>query len=392
MPSISIDSIQTKLEYGIVAEEIFWCKQGILNTALLREGEDEQLIADIILSVALGKPFPASKQMFDNYYGKGEKDLSKEIEIKLNAIGSENLKRDIKTVYSSIVNFTESHIKGKRLKNILNPNAKGNPVKTAFYTLFMCFYDLMIKGGMEPFDYDGITNALMDLHSRIKKSANHTVPQDRVNNINICKGLIQDYFKKTENVYRSAGSWTIDFQNYLMRSKVEAANYDFKQGLYDLSNRTRKIDERYFEEKILCNIAALANLGKNRVGYLFIGITDKEEDTKRVELVDKLKNVPRFHNFGIVGLEREAILRGVSLDNYITTITSKIASSELPSWLKTQITKDITPITYFNFTVLLIPVKAGNKPVFFRDRLYTREGANCKEVKGAEISDIYNLF
>lgn len=132
MPEISIDSNQIKLNYGIVAEDTFWCKQGILNTSLLREGEDEQMLADIILSIAMGKPFPASKQMFDNYYGKGEKNLSSEIEVKINTIGSDNLKKDIKTVYSTIVNFTESYLEGKKLKNVLHSKAKGNPVKAAF--------------------------------------------------------------------------------------------------------------------------------------------------------------------------------------------------------------------------------------------------------------------
>ena len=105
-----------------------------------------------------------------------------------------------------------------------------------------------------------------------------------------------------------------------------------------------------------------------------------------------IKDVPRFHNFGIVGLEREAKLKGVSLDNYITSIIEKISSSQLPSELKTQITKDITPVTYYNYTVLLIPVRAGNSPVFYKEKLYTRDGANCKEVKGSNISDIYALF
>lgn len=392
MPEISIDSNQIKLNYGIVAEDTFWCKQGILNTSLLREGEDEQMLADIILSIAMGKPFPASKQMFDNYYGKGEKNLSSEIEVKINTIGSDNLKKDIKTVYSTIVNFTESYLEGKKLKNVLHSKAKGNPVKAAFYTLFMAFYELMIKEGMEPFNYDKIVEAITDLHPRLKQSANYTKTEDRIKNINICKGLIRDYFKKTDNVYRSAGSWTIDFQNYLMRSKVEAANYDFKQGLYDLSDKTRKFNDKTFEDKILCNIAALANLGKNRTGFLFIGVTDKEEDTKRVEKLDKLKNVPRFHNFGIVGLEREAVLRGVSLDEYIAMITGKISSSMLPGWLKTQVTKNITPVAYYSYTVLLIPVKSGNAPVFYKDKLYTRDGANCKEITGAQISDVYDLF
>lgn len=392
MPEISVDSNQTKLNYGVVAEETFWCKQGILNTSLLREGEDEQMIADIVLSIALGKPFPASKQMFDNYYGKGDKDLSSDIEVRINTIGSGNIKKDVKTVYSTIVNFTETFLEGKRLKNVLHTKAKGNPVKAAFYTLFMAFYELMIKEGMEPFDNYNIVKAITDLHPRLKQSANYTKIEDRIKNINICKGLIRDYFKKTNDVYRSAGSWTIDFQNYLTRSKVEAASYDFKQGFYDLNDKGRRLSDKTFEDKILCSIAALANLGKNRTGYLFIGVTDKEEDTKRVEKIDKLKDVPRFHNFGIVGLEREAKLKGVSLDNYITSIIEKISSSQLPSELKTQITKDITPVTYYNYTVLLIPVRAGNSPVFYKEKLYTRDGANCKEVKGSNISDIYALF
>ena len=95
---------------------------------------------------------------------------------------------------------------------------------------------------------------------------------------------------------------------------------------------------------------------------------------------------------GIVGLEREAVLRGVSLDEYIAMITGKISSSMLPGWLKTQVTKNITPVTYYSYTVLLILVKSGNAPVFYKDKLYTRDGANCKEITGAQISDVYDLF
>ena len=71
----------------------------------------------------------------------------------------------------------------------------------------MAFYELMIKEGMEPFNYDKIVEAITDLHPRLKQSANYTKTEDRIKNINICKGLIRDYFKKTDNVYRSAGSW-----------------------------------------------------------------------------------------------------------------------------------------------------------------------------------------
>ena len=41
-----------------------------------------------------------------------------------------------------------------------------------------------------------------------------------------------------------------------------------------LSPKKREFSESVFENKIIKNIAALANLGKEKKGYLFIGVTD----------------------------------------------------------------------------------------------------------------------
>lgn len=393
MPEISIDSKQSSFGYGISAENTFWCKHGVLRVSDLRESEDEQFIADIVLSILLGNPFPANKKEFDNYYGVGEKDKSSEIELKLNAIGFDNISKDIKLVISELFNFADHQIEGARLKNILNPSAGGNPVKEAFYTLFMAFYDLMINQNMHPFDYKNIKKAIDNLHKKLPKGkGNYTTSAGRLENIKICKALIIDYFKKSKLTFRSASTYTIDFQVYLMRSKVESAVYDFKQGLYSLNPKERKFEEKVFENKILKNIAALANLGKEKTGYLFLGVTDEESDTLQVEKLDLLKNVPRYNGFGIVGLEREAKLKGVSLDDYISFITKKISDSSLPSDLRTKISKSITPITYHGMTILMIEVQCGIEPVYFNDKMYQRDGANCVEVKGAKQGEIFKLF
>ena len=391
MPEISIDSKLSKHKYGVNAEDTFWCKHGILNISDLKESEDEQFIADIILSTTLGQPFPASRKEFDNYYGSGEDDKSNDIDIKINTIGSENIRKDILTVFSEIFNIVDSQFKSKRLKTLLNPNAGSNPVKQDFYTLYMAFYDLMILQNKAPFDYDKIEANLSNLHSKLTRSNNYTTTKERTRNINVCKGLIQDSFKITDSTFRSSTSFIIDFQAYLMKSKTEAAVYDFKQGFYTLNPNERKFDEGSFH-KILCNISALANLGKNKTGYLFSGVTDKEQDTKQVERLDGLENIPRYYDFGIVGLEREAKIKKTNLDDYISFITSKIASSNLEPNLKNRITKELTPITYHGYTVLMIQVSCGSEPVFFEDKLYHRVGANCKEVTGAKISEIYSLF
>jgi len=391
MPEISIDSKLSKHQYGINAEDTFWCRHGVLNVSDLKESEDEQLIADIILSCALGVPFPSSRVAFDNYYGSGNDDKSNDIDVKINAVGEKNIRTEILTVFSEIFNLVDFHFESERLKTILNPNAGGNPVKEAFYTLFMAYYELMIKDNKAAFDYKKIKSSLKNIHSKLVRSRNYTTTEDRRNNINICKGLIQDHFKKTDSTFRSTTSYVIDFQAYLMKSKTEAAVYDFKQGFFTMNPSKREFDENSFN-KILCNISALANLGKDKVGFLFIGVTDKEADTLQVEKLDGLTNVPRYHDFGVVGLEREAKIKGVSLDQYISYITGRISSSNLDSSLKTRITKDITPITYHGHTVLMITVSSGLEPVYFDEKLYQRDGANCVEVIGSKQKDIFKLF
>jgi len=391
MPEISIDSKLSKHQYGINAEDTFWCKQGVLNITDLKQSADEQLIADIILSIALETPFPASLREFDNYYGSGEIDKSNELDIKINALGLDNIRTDILTVYSEIINVVEYHFNDERLKNILNPNSGSNPVKEDFYTLYMAFYDLIINHNMMPFEYKGIKEAVRNIHSKLEKSRKYVTSKDRTKNIDVCKGLIQKFFKKSKDNFRKSTSFVIDFKSYLMKSKTESAVYDFKQGFYTLNPKKREFDEDSFN-KILASITALANLGKDKTGYLFIGVTDKEEDTVKVEKLDGLQNIPRINQFGVVGLEREAKLKGTSLDTYIAHITKRINNSTLDNSLKTRITKEITPITYSDHTILMIPVINGSEPVYFNDVLYERVGAQTCEVKGSKQAEIYKLF
>lgn len=397
MPEISIDAKSMDLGYGVLAEDTFWCKQGILRVSGLRDSEDEQLLADIILSIALNEPFAASKENFDSYYGKGDVDKSDKIELAIVTYGEDNLKKDIKTVLSHIKNSIKDVAASKAkdnnyLRSILSRKSGGsNPVKEPFYTLFMSFYELIIKESKEPFEYEKIFAAVSSLITKIKMSPTVKI-ENRIDNIGLTKGLIQNYFKHSNNPTRSSGSYAVDFENYLRRSKTEAANYDFKQGLYNLDSRSRSFDDKNLE-KIIQNIAAMANLGKEKKGYIFIGVTDKEEDTKRIEDLDKI-TAPRFFSFGIVGLEREARLKSTSLDQYILSISRKIRDSKLPEWLKTAVNTNLTPITYMDHTVLMIEVKAGNEPAWYGDKLYIRDGHEKKpqEVSGGQISAVYSLF
>jgi len=56
MPEISIDSNRENIGYGIKAEDVFWCKHGVLTKNQLRDSEDEEMIADILASIVLREP------------------------------------------------------------------------------------------------------------------------------------------------------------------------------------------------------------------------------------------------------------------------------------------------------------------------------------------------
>ncbi|MEO0685010.1 MAG: hypothetical protein AAFY76_08195 [Cyanobacteria bacterium J06649_11] len=68
------------------------------------------------------------------------------------------------------------------------------------------------------------------------------------------------------------------------------------------------------------------------------------------------------------------------------------SQSNLPSDLKARVSKSATPITYHGKTVLMLEVEAGQEPVYFNDKMYERDGANCKEVTGADQAKIFSLF
>ena len=85
-------------------------------------------------------------------------------------------------------------------------------------------------------------------------------------------------------------------------------------------------------------------------------------------------------------------MKGVSLDEYISHIVEKIGASKLPDWLKTKLTKTVTPITYHDFTVLMIKIESGSEPVYYNEKLFVRSGSSCVEVTGAATNSVYNLF
>lgn len=172
-----------------------------------------------------------------------------------------------------------------------------------------------------------------------------------------------------------------EFRQFLKDIKSEEAKFDFKQGFLILDEK-RRFNEKSFE-KIMMNVCAMANHGIGKKGRLFIGIADTEKDTKRIEKLDGI-NAERVNNFGIVGLEREAIILGKDLEKYQNYILEKIEKSKINEKLKAHLKSNMTFINFKGKYILMLEMECIDGPSLYDNELYIRKGPNLHKVTEKE--------
>ncbi|WP_313135071.1 DUF262 domain-containing protein [Anaerocolumna sp.] len=390
MPQISIGSNRINDNYGLKAEDIFWVKQGILAVQNLRDSDDEEIIADIAISILLNQPFPRSKELLDEAYNP-ESTLYKEIEASLYSYSVDKLKLEIKNTFSVLKNTIESiSLENNFFRKTIYPTSR-SPVKNGFYTVFMAFHHLLVEEDLSPYDNDSIINSLKNLQSKITMSTHYTNTADRNKNIDLTIGLIQKYFvKKVPSTLKHGAGLAIDFENSILRSKIETPRYEFKQGFLRLSD-DRKYDKS-LEDQITKTICAMANIGPDTESFIFIGVSDKEDDARRISELDNVEPI-RILKHHVVGIEREAKLLNISVEDYCRRIVSFIRSSPLMKELITSVLSNIDVIEYKNMTVIRIKVTPQKHISYYGDDVYIRQHNETKQMKTAkEIMAVASLF
>ena len=378
MPQISIGNTRENCRYGLNADNTFWVKQGIIAIQNLRDSDDEEIIADILISILLGEPFARSKERLDKAYDLSS-DLYSQIEIALIRYTPEKLKSDVQNTFSVLKNCIESvSTEANYLRSVVMPAAR-IPIKNAFYTIFMALYDLLVKEDLSPFDNAGLFNSLHNLQSRIKVDTHYATTENRKQNIALTKGLMLPFFVKKEPSALSHGSGlALDFENSIRRSKIETPRYEFKQGLLRLSN-DRKYDKA-LEEQILKTICAIANVGSKSEGYIFIGVADKEADAKHIQELDSILPVT-ISNHSIVGIDREAAVLGITLEDYCRRIVGFIKTSSLSDSLISSVLSNIDIIDYRSMSVIRIKVPPQTEISYYGDEVYERQYNNTVKVE-----------
>ncbi len=389
MPEISIDTFRADMGYELKAEDIFWCKQGVMWTRQLRESEDEEIISDICASIVLGNPIARSKDLLDAFYDPETQEYEN-LRRGLAAYGVDRVYEEVKVTLSVlreiIIQFSEEN---NALRSVINPNST-NPIKTAFYTLFMALHQLVIVEELSPDSACEIMEALQNLQADIKTTAKYSKTEDRVRNIDKTKGLIARYFtRKDPPLLRHGAGLAIDLENSLRRSRVETGRYECKQGFVDLSSN-RSIDED-LSDKILKTICGIANVGPDGDGFIFIGVADNQSDAKRIETLDKIEYATVGSRF-VVGVEREFALLNCDHDTYLERVLGFIRSSELSDGLKNQVLSQIDYVEYKGLSVVRIRVPSQSEVSFLGESAYVRENSGTVEARGKKLLAINDLF
>ncbi|NUM50658.1 MAG: DUF262 domain-containing protein [Flavobacteriales bacterium] len=388
MPTISIDSKKEKIGYGLSADEIFWCKQGVIWKTHLRDSEDEEIIADIVASIIFNTPIPKSREYLDEIY-RADEELHKNAVLQLNKFGKERLKHEIKVTFSVIRDILEKSKPAQPLNKIVNPG-NSNAIKASFYSIFMAFYHLVVKEEKSPDNYDKIISAIAGLQKEMISSAHYAKTDDRIKNIDKTTGLIQRYFiKKEPALLKHGAGLAIDFENSIRRSKSETNRYECKQGFVDLSDN-RQIDNN-LQNVIIETICGIANLGPNSEGYIFVGVADKKADKDRVEQLDGITALNINARY-VVGVDREFKFFGGKEDNYVNFLLGSIQKSKLSEPLKTQMLSQLDVIDYNGLTVIRLKIPSQKALSFVDKDCFYRENSQTIKIEGQRLIALYELF
>ena len=329
-----------------------------------------------------------------SYFARGSSDTHEngiEINRRLREYGREKILSEVKLTFSALRDVIEGdNVEPNRFRSTVYPTPTSNAQKSPFYAVFMAFFDLIIKDGMQPGDGQDIMRCLGSLVEKISVGQKQTKAEDRVTNVNLVKGLIRDKFVKSDQrAFTHGPGMILDFENAITRSRTETSRYEFKQGFLRLDEE-RTIDEGIFEN-IVKTICAIANVGPDSDGYLYIGIADDVQDAQRIRELDNIE--PRvIKNVYVVGVEREAVVLNKSLDSYQRVLEDKIRKSELSEPLKTMVTTSTDSITYKSLEVIRVVIPKQSAVIFVGQEAYLRVGSATHKATGPEIAAVSGKF
>jgi Putative DNA-binding domain len=262
--------------------------------------------------------------------------------------------------------------KPEKLRDIIFSKKTTNAFPSVFAILIIALHELIVKEGNRISDYNGTKKTIRNIADRIETGRRATSPDERRKNIDSVKGLIATNFVKANVsalIYQNHTA--ADVESMIRRSEIEVSNYELKQGLLLLSGK-REVDEGLVN-KVVCTICAIANNGKDGVGKIIIGVTDKAADAKRIQELDGVAPKKVGKRF-VVGVAREAKVLNISTDKYFAKWKHAIRGSNLSTSLRDSVLSNLDYNSFFGLGVVVITIPSQSELSYVGDDIYWRNG------------------
>jgi len=369
MPSISIDLPMTKHGYDVVADQVFWVREGILRSTDLRDSMDEQCLADIAASIIGGQIVDRSKDALDLVYQSASAENRRIIDA-LDVYGAERFTEELKYCIDELLKVCSSGTPQK-LRNIIFEKMSTNPFPAVFAIVMIALHEALVVDQKKISNYGGVKSAISGIYGRIETSRKSTAPEERRKNADTVKGLISAYLVDSTPRNYSASHSTTDIDVVIRRSEIELPHYELKQGILELAG-SRQVDQSIFE-KVVRTICAVANNGKDRSGTIIIGVTDKDADAERIKKLDSVEPRRVGKRF-VVGVKREAKVLDIKPEEYFARWKNAVRNSELSQTLRDAVLSAMDYNDYYGLGIIIITVPPQKELSFVGDDVYWREG------------------
>lgn len=386
MRNISINN--KGLKYGIDIKTIFWFNHYILTENNIRASRDEELIAYLILAIIMKNEINISSTSLNRAYGLSddeEDNIDTERLIKEFG-GSEFLIIQFEAIFGEIKRVLDCN-KSKFRDLIFKQKSKYN--NYAYQIIFLSFYKLLVEKEMKIINYEKLNRELSGIGDKLITPSvdelRHRAARQRC--IKSIAANIEIHFAKRESTDPALSNGTIKLETLLSAAKAESTSYDFKQGIYQMDKSDKNIIP-----KILQTLSAFVNQGKNAVGYVVLGIGDKEAIANAHKIFYR-SNFTKKENFYILGVDSEVEARGISIDDYVLKIKDYIKSQEIqPDYYKSQILKNFDIFTYNDKSIIILKVNSKDDPCKLNGKFYHRQASSTEEVPQTSEKQLWQLF
>ncbi|WP_109315926.1 DUF262 domain-containing protein [Pseudovibrio ascidiaceicola] len=388
MSNISIANRQNYTGNEIIAEDVFWCANGIIHFKKLKNSGDEEVVADILSGMILENPMGVGKVNLDKLYDESHQSF-KDIDAKIALKGEQFFIDKFKEVFADVeVLISHSKAENNKFRAHVYSGTTSNEQTQIFYALFLAIFFLRNSGQKIISNYDAAWQALKNVSPRIKVGQQAQNPDVRKQNIDTFKGLIGDYCVARPKDYHNAVSNQQELKNILSSSRVELEIIEYKQGFVNIQSKEW---EKAFETKIPKTLCALANSNPNNQSYLVFGVCDGQDDKLMIEKEFGISTY-EYHGWHICGVDKDIASLDISVDDLFGKIRKLIHGSALSENIKKDAVSGLRVFDYADRLVFIVNIPPQEELSFFEEDCFVRSGNDLDKLSSKEVASWAKKF